>query len=263
MISWRYIDTGPLDGPTNMAVDESLLACFDPAASSPVFRLYGWSPPAFSLGRFQDAGEVLALEKCREAGIAVVRRVTGGGVIYHAEELTYSLVCAPGHVSPARTVKDSFRVLTAFLIRFYEKLGLNACYAVDHFPPGTRLGERTPLCFAGRETYDILVGGRKIGGNAQRRMKNAIFQHGSIPLRNCLAAASGFLRQRPDGLETGAASLADFGIGISAADLKTVLLEAFAAAFSCTAVQVELRAEEQDMMRQLLKEKHHDHEHHP
>jgi lipoate-protein ligase A len=114
-----------------MAVDEALLACFDPAVSAPVLRLYGWHPPAFSLGRFQDAGQVLDLEKCRETGIPVVRRITGGGVIYHADELTYSLVCAPRQVPPARSVKDSFRVLTSFLLRLYEKLGLTARYALD------------------------------------------------------------------------------------------------------------------------------------
>ncbi len=253
MTSWRFIDTGPLDGPTNMAVDEALLTRFDPASSAPVLRFYGWAPPAFSLGRFQDAGNVLDIGKCRETGIPIVRRVTGGGAIYHAEELTYSLVCTSGQIPPASSVKDSFRVLTRFLIRFYEKLGLDARYAVDHYPAGTRLGVRTPLCFAGRETYDIVVAGRKIGGNAQRRLKNVIFQHGSIPLHNSLKTAAGYLQERPEGLKDGTASLADLGITIPVGDLKKSLAEAFAESFSCALVPGEIFTDEAGMVERLLK----------
>ena len=49
---WRLIDTGPLDGPANMALDEALLSCFDKERSRPLLRLYGWAPPALSeIGR--------------------------------------------------------------------------------------------------------------------------------------------------------------------------------------------------------------------
>src|SRR5512138_1693627 len=115
---WRFIDTGPSDGPTNMAIDEALLSSFDPNRSLPVLRLYGWSPAALSLGRFQNAEDVLDLDRCQAAGIPVVRRITGGGIIYHAAELTYSLVCAPYHLTPAASIKESFRILTSFLLSF-------------------------------------------------------------------------------------------------------------------------------------------------
>ncbi len=251
MTTWRFIDTGPLDGPANMAVDEALLACFDPSSAAPVLRLYGWNPPAFSLGRFQDAGQVLDLQKCRQAGIPVVRRITGGGVIYHAEELTYAIVCAPHQIPSAQSVKDSFRVLTAFLLAFYGKLGLAARYAVDCSPPGTRLGGRTPLCFAGRETYDILIEGRKIGGNAQRRLKNVIFQHGSIPLRNSLATAAGFVREHPAGLEEGTTSLAEQGVAMETARLKELLLEGFRESFGAVLDLSGLSGREDDSAAQL------------
>lgn len=228
MTRWRLIDTGSLDGPANMAVDEALLTSFDPEKSSPVLRLYGWEPPALSLGRFQKAHEALDLARCVAAGVPVVRRITGGGVIYHATELTYSIVCAPHHIPPAATVKESFRVLTSFLLCFYGKLGLSARYAADHFPTGSRLGERTAYCFAGTESYDIIAEGKKIGGNAQRRLRNVIFQHGSIPLVNCAAYGAGFLREPPAeiGVRTGA--LHDFGVTLAEKELKALMAEAFA-----------------------------------
>ena len=225
--NWRFIDTGTLDGAGNMAVDEALLACFEPEGSPPVLRLYGWHPPALSLGRYQKAAEVLDLARCAGEGIQVVRRITGGGVIYHAEELTYSIVCAPRHLPRARTVKESFERLCGFLLLTYRKLGLAASFAVEQPRPDVKLGGRAEFCFAGREEYDIVVAGRKIGGNAQRRMKEVIFQHGSIPLLPCVPAALGFLRRMPHGVERSAASLAELGVDVSAAELKLVVAASF------------------------------------
>ena len=227
MVPWRLIDTGPLDGAANMALDEALLACFDPETSRPLLRIYGWEPPALSLGRFQKAGEVLDRERCIRARVPVVRRITGGGVIYHAGELTYSIVCTPRQVSAAASIRESFRLLTSFLIRFYDKLGLDARYAVDHFPAGTKLGERTPFCFAGKESYDIMIEGKKIGGNAQRRLKDVIFQHGSIPIVNYAAFGAGFLREPLAGIEGTAGALHDFGVSVGQLESKKLLLEAF------------------------------------
>lgn len=224
---WRLIDTGPLSGPANMAVDEALLDSFDPAVSPPVLRLYGWEPPAFSLGKFQVAEEVLHLDRCREAGIQVVRRVTGGGVIYHAAELTYSIVCSQRHIPDATSVKGAFRSLCGFLLLAYERLGLDASFAVDRHSGHGRLGGRTPFCFAGKEEYDIVVGGRKVGGNAQRRVRETVFQHGSIPLENRVAMALPFLRERPAGVEEGAVSLAELGVTLPVERLKEVLVAAF------------------------------------
>jgi lipoate-protein ligase A len=227
MTTWRFIDSGPLDGAANMAVDEALLACFDPETSRPLLRVYGWEPPTLSLGRFQKACELLDRERCGRARVPVVRRITGGGVIYHAGEITYSLLCAPHHLPPAASIRESFRVLTSFLIRFYDKIGLDARYAVEHFPAGTKLGERTGFCFAGKESYDIMIDGKKIGGNAQRRLKDVIFQHGSIPVLNHAALGAAFLREPPAGIEETAGALHDFGVSFDLPVLKKLLLEAF------------------------------------
>jgi lipoyl(octanoyl) transferase len=250
--TWRLIVTSPLSGAENMAIDEALLRSFDPAVSLPVLRLYGWNPPALSLGRFQKSAEVLDLEHCRDDGLAVVRRMTGGGVIYHADELTYSLVCAPAQIPPASSIKDSFRVLTGFLLAFYRALGLDAAYAVDAAPEGTRLGERTAFCFAGKESFDILANGRKIGGNAQRRLKSVIFQHGSIPLQNRAVTGLTYMKEQIAMHAEGTASLAEYGVTFG----REGLLELLAATFG-THFGVKLRNDtqserEQADMKRLL-----------
>ncbi len=226
---WRLIDTGPLSGRENMAIDEALFRCFDPASSRPVLRLYGWQPPALSLGRFQKAAADLDLDRCRADNLTIVRRITGGGAIYHADELTYSLVCGPSQIPAATSVKESFRVLTGFLLGLYRALGLQAAYAADLAPAGSRLGERTPLCFAGKESYDILVNGRKLGGNAQRRSRQIIFQHGSIPLQQRAAQCLRYLAIKPQGIEQASTCLAEQGIAVDNDQLQQALVAQFQA----------------------------------
>ncbi len=253
---WRFVDTPELSGAENMALDEALLRSFDPATSLPIVRLYGWDPPALSLGRFQKAAEVLDLERCRADGVAVVRRVTGGGVIYHADELTYSLVCAPGQIPPAGSIKDSFRVLTGFLLAFYRGLGLEAAYAADVVPEGTRLGERTAFCFAGKESFDIIVNGLKIGGNAQRRLKGVIFQHGSIPLHNRAATGLSYMRDQSPEHAEGTLSLAECGVPAEVHCLKEALAAAFGGYFGVDLQCDVLSAPEQDDLERLLVNKY-------
>ncbi len=253
---WRLIDTGPRPGALNMAIDEALLRSFDPAASLPVLRLYGWAPPALSLGRFQKGGEVLDLERCRADNVSVVRRITGGGVIYHADELTYSIVCAPEQVPPASSIKDSFRVLTGFLLAFYRELGLDAAYALDVTPEGTRLGERTAFCFAGRESFDILVGGGKIGGNAQRRQKGLVFQHGSIPLKNRVQDGLSYMRDRTPAQAQGVTSLGECGVTAAGDHLRRLLADAFAGQFGVELLCDGLSSDEQRLAKDLLARKY-------
>lgn len=235
-----------------MATDEALLRSFAPLSSPPVLRLYSWNPPALSLGRFQKADEVLDLARCRVDGLGIVRRVTGGGVIYHADELTYSLVCSPSQIPPASSIKDSFRVLTGFLLKFYRELGLDASYAADVVPEGTRLGERTPFCFAGKESFDILINGCKIGGNAQRRLKGIIFQHGSIPLLNRAATGLKYMRENIPEVADSTTSLAECGVTCDLRLLQTKLAAAFNSHFCLDLCDDSLTASEQSEKALLI-----------
>jgi lipoate-protein ligase A len=243
---WRLIDTGSLSGAENMAIDEALLACFSPGKSAPVLRLYGWNPPAFSCGRFQKPEEIINLARCRADGVQVVKRITGGGVIYHAEELTYSLVCPTDFIPGSRSVKAAFFQLTSFLVNFYRSVGLETFHAVDHFPGDKRLGERTALCFAGVESCDILVNGRKIGGNAQRRLKNVIFQHGSLPLRQMAGEGNKYLFQPDYGIVERTTSLESQGLDVEQKQLAHLLKSSFAESFNVFFEADTLTAAEQE-----------------
>ncbi|AFG38815.1 lipoate--protein ligase family protein [Spirochaeta africana] len=183
---WRWIDTGAVPGADAMAIDEALLRSFTAGNQLPLFRLYGWKDPTISIGRFQRWDEDIDLAACRRAGVPLIRRITGGGAIYHDCEVTYSLVCSRYEFGKM-TVKESYRRICSFLIAVYRGLGLEADFAVDAAAADPTLGQKTVHCFAGREAYDVLVRQhdgslQKLGGNAQRRLGDIVFQHGSIPL---------------------------------------------------------------------------------
>ena len=233
-----------------MALDEALLLTFDPHRSLPILRLYGWEPVALSLGRFQDAAAVLDLARCRSAGIPLVRRITGGGVIYHGDELTYSIICAPHHLPPDSSIKESFRYLTAFLLLFYGKLGLAPHYAAE-ISQAQHLGRRTPFCFAGQESYDILLEGKKIGGNAQRRLKEVIFQHGSIPLLNRAEEGGTFMREPPEGIGAETFSLCQAGIREDEVTLKSLLAESFQEGMGVLLREERLTTQEEEKSEEL------------
>jgi len=154
-MDFRLLDTGKGPAAMNMAIDEALML-----SGKPALRFYGWEPPAVSIGYFQGIEQEVDPGKCAQLGVDVVRRLTGGGAVYHDQELTYSFV-APEEGPIARNILESYRQICAPIVRGLKNLGL-----VAKFKP----------------INDIIVNGRKISGNAQTRRKGMILQHGTILL---------------------------------------------------------------------------------
>ncbi len=182
MLSARLIQSGLSDAATNMATDEAIFLLYKENISTPTLRIYGWRPPAISIGYSQNPSELINLDACRREGIAVVRRLTGGGIIFHDRELTYSVVLSQADIGTGYRVKESFEVISSFLIKLYKNLGARACFAKDTQNNSATGHIIAPFCFSRNESYDILVEGKKLGGNAQKRRRSIILQHGSIPL---------------------------------------------------------------------------------
>jgi len=137
----------------NMAVDEYLMTH---VTDVPVFRIYGWSPPCVSIGYFQSIEDIDS-QKCRDDKVDVVRRITGGGSVFHEKELTYSFV---SRQYPAKII-DSYQAICQVITSGLNTLGIDAKFS--------------PL-------NDITADGKKIGGNAQTRKNGVLLQHGTILL---------------------------------------------------------------------------------
>ncbi|MDD5505124.1 MAG: lipoate--protein ligase family protein [Candidatus Omnitrophica bacterium] len=253
MKKWRLLDSGPNDNYTNMAVDEALLEGFASSSSAPILRIYTWHPEAFSIGLSQDPAIELDLEKCAESRLSFVRRMTGGGVIFHADELTYSIVCAQHTLGKKCFAKETYRNLCSFIINAYKDMGLGAQFSlIRDNPPKTGW-----VCFRERERYDIIINGKKIGGNAQRRKRDIIFQHGSIPIKSCRGRFAEFLniKNNYQGDESYSLSQA-LGKQVSYNYLKGFILDAFKKSFNAELIPSKMNPHESCLADSLLRLKY-------
>ena len=123
--AFRLLLEAPGDGQRNMAVDEALLEAVGADRSPPTLRLYGFSPPTLSLGRFQKARELIRLEALPVDGIRLVRRPTGGQAVLHDRELTYAVVLGRGHLEPF-SKREVYQFIAGLLLTGLEALGIRA-----------------------------------------------------------------------------------------------------------------------------------------
>jgi lipoate-protein ligase A len=163
----------PASGSDNMSRDAAMLDEVR-RGGAPTLRLYQWSRPTLTLGRFQDADEV-DHDACERHGVDVVRRPTGGKALLHGGDLTYAVALRePG--GPTSTVDGVYRLLARPLVDGLRALGVTAAVARHDGPAG-------PVCFATQQGADLRVGDRKVCGSAQVRHGGVVLQHGSILLR--------------------------------------------------------------------------------
>ncbi len=160
----------------NMAIDQDILNAVNSGESGPVLRLYQWREPTISLGYFQKNEEVEKLEPELQA-LPVVKRITGGGAILHDKELTYSLTIP---LNPTAAVNDLYSLVHDIIIALLQESGIEAGYR-GFTDKGN--SQRGPFfCFARNHSLDIVTPEGKILGSAQRRLKHAVLQHGSLIL---------------------------------------------------------------------------------
>jgi lipoyl(octanoyl) transferase len=177
---WWFLDTGLSHGAKNMAIDEVLATRIVPKANVPVFRIYGWQPYAISLGYGQDPKK-LDLQKCRLDGIDIVRRPTGGRAVFHAEEITYSVIIPKDSVFYSPDILSTYNLISKGLLAGLKLFGIDTQLVkrrVDEKKSATYKND-VP-CFSFSAEYEIAYANKKLVGSAQRRYENSILQHGSI-----------------------------------------------------------------------------------
>jgi len=156
---WRLLPLRIDDAFTSMAIDEALLKLNAEGRSPNTIRFWRWLPSTVSIGCFQSLEREVDLEVAKKYGVDVVRRITGGGAVFHDHdgELTYSLVCKQGDVPD--DIIESYRLICGGLVQGLGHLGLQA-----EFKP----------------VNDVQVNGKKISGSAQTRRCGSVLQHGTI-----------------------------------------------------------------------------------
>lgn len=175
---WHLWTTPPADGPTNMAVDAALLGLVQRTGMA-VWRFYKWSAPTLSFGRNERTVGRFDVASIAGAGLAAVRRPTGGRVLLHAREVTYS-ACFP--LDDGATWRSAYAEVNGVLARAFASLGVPARIAPAS--AGGAVAPTGPLCFALPSEGEIMCGEAKLVGSAVWRDRGAYLQHGSVLLHD-------------------------------------------------------------------------------
>jgi len=156
---WRLLHTENNTAYTNMAIDWAVLKSCSVGKVPPTVRFYTWKPSAISIGYFQSLDDEIDIEICKKYGVDYVRRITGGGAVYHEHELTYSIVIPENHRHIPKNIMKSYSRICGAIIKGLKHLGIDSNYV--------------PI-------NDIIVNGKKISGNAQTRKSRVVLQHGTV-----------------------------------------------------------------------------------
>jgi lipoate-protein ligase A len=164
---YRLLGLSANDAFTNMAVDEAIVAARINGEVPNTLRFYSWKPSAVSIGRFQDVANEVQVENCRQEGVDIVRRITGGGTVFHDcnDEITYSVVVKEKDLGSTDVV-HAYNTISNGLIEAAKTLGVKA-----DFNPGDP-----------RNCPNIAVNGKKISGSAQFHKGGVLLQHGTLLL---------------------------------------------------------------------------------
>tara|TARA_B100000686_G_scaffold191894_1_gene198526 strand:- start:575 stop:1387 length:813 start_codon:yes stop_codon:yes gene_type:complete len=180
--AWRYLDGEREDGVFNMAADQALLTLCNEGKSPPTIRLYGWRKPTVSIGYSGKGLERVDVGHCRKNSIDIVRRPTGGRILLHAEELTYSVTAPLEHPSFPKGLRKTHNIISQAIAECFGKFGIMGGVRVISKPREGSGGAQllSPACFGLSNMTEITIDGRKIVGSAQRRLSKAFLQHGSV-----------------------------------------------------------------------------------
>lgn len=241
-MKWRLLQTGAKDAFTNMAIDEAIAKLYS-RTGIPTVRVYSWEPAAISIGYFQSLSEEVDTQKCQELGVDVVRRITGGGAVFHDKELTYSFVCSEESGIVAKNILESYRKICNSLVLGFGHLDLQAGFV--------------PL-------NDIVVNGKKISGNAQTRRERNLLQHGTILMEVDVEKMFSMLlvpneklkgkiiedvKQRVTSIEK------ELGKKISFQEVASAMKKGFEENFGVKLVEGQLTQEEKELTEQIREER--------
>ena len=165
MEKWRFIPLQTKNGYWNMALDEAILKSVINRKSHYTIRFYKWKPSTVSIGLNQSLSAEVNLKVAKENGFNIVRRITGGGAVFHDEfgEITYSIICSLKFLEKlnAKNVIEQFEIIETGIINGLTDYGLKPEKGIIHCPA-------------------IFLNGKKFSGNAQVRKKGYLLQHGTI-----------------------------------------------------------------------------------
>ena len=247
---WRLLKLETNNAFMNMAVDEAILQARIAGKVPNTLRFFRWNPSAVSIGRFQEVEKEVNVENCKKHAIDIVRRISGGGAVYHDYdgEITYSVTVATEDLG-TNDVFAAYNLICKGLIEAIKTLGINA-----DFNPGDP-----------KNCPNISVNGRKISGSAQSHKGGVLLQHGTFLLDVDLKKMFTFLNVPWAKTCMEVVSVAEkkitsvkheLGTDISMEEAHKALIKGFEKALGISLEKGELTSYEQKLAEKLCKEKY-------
>ena len=273
-MEWRLIKDSYHTGFMNMAIDEAIMIAHREGLVPPTIRFYQWSPPAVSLGYFQNLEKEIDVDVCKNLGIDIVRRPTGGKAVLHDKELTYSFIIRENHPLVNDSILETYKKVSGGIIRGLSYLGIKAELVplrekLKSTPSGNEAKSKIPhsdiksICFSVPSQYEVQVEGKKIVGSAQVRKREIVLQHGSLLIeleKDKLFSVFNFpSAQIREKLKTGfkATSLEEIlKKKINFSELSEILPRGFEEEFGARLVEGKLTEQEEKISKELLENKY-------
>jgi lipoyltransferase/lipoate-protein ligase len=250
MAVWRLLKTETYNAFMNMAIDEAIMKARIENHAQNTLRFYCWKPSAVSIGRFQNIEKEVQLDNCRKRGVDVVRRITGGGTVYHdiEDEITFSVVANKKDLE-APDITAVYAKIYAGLAEAVKILGLRADFNKGNV----------------KTCPNLMVKGKKISGSAQSHKKGVVLQHGTLLVdvdlkkmftslrvpwaRTCMEVV-GVAERKITSIKK------ELGRHVSLEEVKEALATGFQKALNIKLVKGELTLYEKELSEKLFKEKY-------
>lgn len=250
---WRLIESGHCRASYNMALDEAIAAAVRKGTQPATLRLYGWEKTSLSLGCFQDASGI-DLSYCSARDIPIVRRPTGGRAVLHDRELTYSFSTRTDRGPFSKGLLDSYRKIAGAFQCALEKSGIESEARKDRERGSVLTG--SPLCFQSSSFGEILAGGRKLIGSAQKRWSDGLLQQGSIPYFHDLKETRRVFGINEPAELSGMTGIMEMSPDLKEKEIRGMIRRAFEETFDIILVQSDPSPWEKSLARELESEKY-------
>jgi len=247
---WRLLKLETYNAFMNMAIDEAVMKARIENRAPNTLRFYCWKPSAVSIGRFQSVQQEVQLDNCRKHGVDIVRRITGGGTVYHdsRDEISYSVVANKKDLE-APDITTVYAKIYAGLVEASKILGIKADFNKGNL----------------KTCPNLTINGRKISGSAQSHKKGVVLQHGTFLIDVNLEKMFTFLRVPWAKTCMEIVNVAEHRItsikkelrkDVSIEEVKEALVRGFRKALNLMLLEDELTLYEKELSGKLYKEKY-------
>ena len=188
--NWRLLFTPDVDPYMNMAIDEALTRkCIDSEDRPAAIRFYTWKETSCSIGYFQKIKNVL--KTLKDKSVPIVRRPTGGGIVFHGNDITFSIVKRRTQDNRQENITSFYKLIGESIFGGLEKLGFTCTSYLPEEAAHRSEPKRKPLnnclsqqsfCSVTPAKYDIMINGSKVAGYAARKSQGAVLCQGYLDL---------------------------------------------------------------------------------